>query len=417
MPNQIVARWLSCLSLGGALLAQEAVEAPPPREWIGGAPIWEWTHLTGDWGRVRSQLEELGIEVAGGYTVDFAAPWSGDTRRRSSASSLLDLNVAFDLETLLGLRRTIAYVDAYKIHGRNPTNDVGDFGGLSNIQANDVEQIAEVWLETWLGDQLRLKVGKVDFNSEFAFHEIGGEFVNSTAAIVPTIVYYPTYPNPATSVNLFYSLGEHTYVGLAAYDGANANGINTGSRGPKGFFSDDESSAWFCAAEIGTAWVGGERWGSGRVSLGCFHHTASFTTFAGGTEGGTEGLWASLEQVMWREDPTGNDGQGVGAFVSFGLADDAIAACGKSLACGIEWTGALGGRDHDVLGFGLFFCDLSDDPAAGTPNDELAFEALYKLQVTPALSLKPELQYIRNPGGQNGVDDVLIGLLRLEMLF
>lgn len=405
--------------LAGLTHAQDApqAEVPAPREWVGGAPLWEWTRLTGDWGGLRNSLTESGIEVSGGYTVDLSAPWSGDTRRRSSAANLLDVNAAFDLEQLLGLRRTLFYVDAYKIYGSNPSNDVGDFGTLSNIASTDVAQIAELWLETWLGDSVRVKAGKVDFNSEFAFHEIGGEFVNSTAAIVPTIVAYPTFPNPATSVNVFWSLGENSYLGAAVYDGANAYGIQTGKRGPSSFFSDRDSDAYFYAVEAGTGWAGGERWGSGRTAIGAFHHSASFTRFDGNTDRGTEGLWWSIEQVLWREDPTATDPQGVGAFLSLGFADDAVSACGFSLAAGVEWTGAIAGRDFDVLGFGLFLCDLSDDAAAGTPEDELALELLYKAQLTPAVSLKPELQYIVHPGGIAGVDDVLVGLLRLEVLF
>ena len=408
---------LSCLTTVAVAQDPPEAEAAPPREWVGGAPLWEWTRLTGDWGGLRTSLAESGVEVSGGYTVDFAAPWSGDTRRRSTTANLLDVNAAFDLEQLLGLRRTLFYFDAYRIAGGNPTNDVGDYGTLSNIAAPEVAQIAELWVETWLGDTVRVKAGKVDFNSEFSFHEIGGEFVNSTAAIVPTIVYYPTYPNPATSVNVFWSLGENTYVGAAVYDGANANGIQTGKRGPRGFFSDDESDAYFYAIETGTGRAGRDRWGSGRAAIGAFHHSASFTRFDGNTDRGTEGLWFSLEQVLWREDPTATDPQGVGAFVSFGFADDAVSACGFSLAAGFEWTGALAGRDYDVFGFGLFLCDLSDDPAAGTPEDELTLELFYKAQLTPAVSLKPELQYIVHPGGIAGVDDVLVGLLRLEVLF
>lgn len=419
MIRDVALRVAALSFLAGLTHAQDApeAEAPAPREWVGGAPLWEWTRLTGDWGGLRNSLTESGIEVSGGYTVDLAAPWSGDTRRRSSAANLLDVNAAFDLEQLLGLRRTLFYVDAYKIYGSNPSNDVGDFGTLSNIASTDVAQIAELWLETWLGDSLRVKAGKVDFNSEFAFHEIGGEFVNSTAAIVPTIVNYPTFPNPATSVNVFWSLGENSYLGAAVYDGANAYGIQTGKRGPSSFFSDRDSDAYFYAVEAGTGWAGGERWGSGRTALGAFHHSASFTRFDGNTDRGTEGLWWSIEQVLWREDPTATDPQGLGAFLSLGIADDAVSACGFSLAAGVEWTGAFAGRDFDVLGFGLFLCDLSDDVAAGTPEDELTLELLYKAQLTPAVSLKPELQYIVHPGGIAGVDDVLVGLLRLEVLF
>ena len=390
---------------------------PAPREWVGGLPIWEWTRLTGDWGGLRTRLEDAGLEFGDGYTVDIAAPWSGDTRRRASVSTLFDLNVALDLEVLAGLPRTLAFVDAYQLEGRDPSGDVGDFQGLSNIQGDDVAIVAEVWIETWLHDTVRVKVGKVDFNSEFAFHEIGGEFVHSTPGILPTIVGYPTFPDPATSVNVFYVPDERWHLGVAVYDGAAADGVPTGSRGPSTFFRDNVSSAWFLCAEAGYAWAGGERWGAGRAVLGGFHHTATFATFAGGSEDGTSGLWASLEQRLWRENAAADDGQGVGAFVAIGLADDSVSACGKSLTCGVEWLGALAGRDQDVLGFGVHFCDLSDDPGAGTPADETTFELLYKLALTPAVSLKPELQYILDAGGQDGVDAVLVGLLRIEILF
>ena len=264
---------------------------------------------------------------------------------------------------------------------------------------------------------MRVKVGKVDFNSEFAFHEIGGEFVNSTGAVPPTIVGYPTYPNPAMSVNVFYVPNESWYVGAACYDGAAAYGVPTGSRGPKSFFSDDDGDAYFLCAECGHAWAGGDSWGSGRVVLGGFHHTADFTTFAGDTKGGTSGLWGSLEQRVWRENAQDDDGQGLGAFVAFGVADDAVSACGAAISLGVEWTGAVPGRDADMLGLGLFLCDLSDDANAGTPDDEIAYELLYKFALTPAVSLKPEMQYITSPGGDDTADDLLVGLLRLEILF
>lgn len=389
-----------------------------PREWIGGLPWSQWTHATGDWALLRTRLEDVGIEFGGGYTADLAAPWSGNTRRRSSISTLFDLNVAIDLEALAGLPKTLAYVDAYQIEGRDPTSDVGDFQGLSNIQADDGAEIAEVWVETWLGESVRLKVGKVDFNSEFAFHEIGGEFVASTAAIVPTIVAYPTYPNPATSINVFVTPAEHWHVGAAIYDGAGADGIATGRRGPKGFFDDEDSDAYFLAAEIGYTWTGGQGWGAGRCVLGAFHHTATFTTFGGATENGTSGLWGSLEQRVWREHPgDAEDDQGLGTFFSFGFADDAVAVCGQAFAFGFEWRGAVPTRDHDVLGLCVCHADLSDDPGAGTPGDETAIELLYKVALTPAVSLKPEVQYILDAGGLAGADDVLVGLLRLEVLF
>lgn len=405
-------------AIAGVAKAQDAEPVGPAREWIGGAPFTQWTRLTGDWGGLRNDLEELGIEVAGGFTGDLAGPVAGGDRHRSSFSTLLDVNAAFDLEVLLGLPKTLAYVDAYQIEGRDPSGDVGDFQGLSNIQGDDLRQIAEVWVETWLADVLRLKVGKVDFNSEFAFNETGGEFVNSSAGILPTIVAYPTYPDPAMSVNAFYVPSPELYFGFGIYDGATGEGRRTGGVGPAGFFGRDESDAYFLAAEVGTAWTGGNSWGSGRLALGAWHHTGHFDTFAGGTESGTTGAWLTFEQNVWRRDPTAEDDpRGIGAFVSLGIADADVSACASSIVVGVNWLGPLSQRPDDALGLAVLFADLSDEATAGTPRDETVIELFYKLQVTPALGLKPDLQYIVSPGGQTGVDDVLVAMLRFEVLF
>lgn len=398
---------------------QQAQDLEPAaqREWIGGLPFSSWTRATGDWGGLRTRLEDLGIEVGGGYTADWAAAFSGDVRRRDSWCSLTDFNVAFDLETIAGWERTFVYFDAYSIHGRDPSGDIGDAQGLTNIQADDREELAEFWLETWFGDHWRLKVGKIDFNSEFAFNELGGDFVNSTAAVPPTIVAYPTFPDPASAINVFYHHDEHTYVGFGAFDGAGGDGISTGTKGLGSVFETEDSDSWFFTAEAGTSWTGGGVWGSGRAAIGAWHHTAKFVEFGGGTASGTSGGWLTLEQVVWREHPDrDDDSQGLGVYCSLGFADDSVSPFGNSVALGATWTGLIDGRDDDVLGLGLFRADLSDDPAAGTPGDETVFELLYKLQLTPSVSLKPELQYILEPGGA-GAGDVLVGLLRIEVTF
>jgi carbohydrate-selective porin OprB len=392
------------------------------REWFGGEPIWRWQRITGDWFGLRNTLEDAGIEFGGGYTSDYTSAWSGDVPRHSYYISLTDVNVAFDLEQLLGLPRTTAYVDAYRIDGPNPSapGEVGDFQYFSNLaNTPTLQQIAETWLETWFFDQLRVKVGKVDFNSEFSFHEIGAEFVNSSAAIAPTIVYYPTYPNPAMSVNAFWMPTDRFYVGVGIYDGANAYAVQTGRRGPRGFFTNQDAGrdAYFLAGETGLGWAGKDRWGSGRISVGMYQHTATFNRFDGGVDQGTQGVWANLEQRVWRENPTeADDNQGLGFFAGYGVADPQVSLCFHSVTGGIEWHGAIPGRDFDVLGFGVFFADMSNVPGAGTPKNELELEAFYKIQLTPSLSIKPELQWIANAGGQD-VADVLVGLLRFDVNF
>ena len=63
------------------------------------------------------------------------------------------------------------------------------------------------------------------------------------------------------------------------------------------------------------------------------------------------------------------------------------------------------------------WASLSDEPGAGFTDDaELAVELFYKVQLGPWVALKPDLQYIANPGGA-GLDDAWVATLRLELVY
>ena len=84
------------------------------------------------------------------------------------------------------------------------------------------------------------------------------------------------------------------------------------------------------------------------------------------------------------------------------------------LGIGLQATGFSQGRDDDVMGIGIFQVQLSRD--LQTPHRrETAIELFYKVQVFPQWSLKPDIQFIVNPGG-NGDDAFVVGL-RSEIAF
>ncbi len=413
-----------CSAVSSVLSAQQDEGAADPgetvateREWIGGMPFTQWSRLTGDWSGRRSELEAAGIEVAGGVTWDWCAAWHGGARNRDSLDALLDVNVAFDLERILGLPRTLVWVDVYSVQGRDPSDDVGDAQGFTNLQAPDTDEVAEAWIETWLCDSCRLKFGKVDWNSEFAFTEEGGEFVNSSAAITPTIVGYPTYPDPATAVVVAWQPDELWHVGAGVFDGAGAYGVRTGRHGLSGFFDAEHGDDCISVLEIGRGWTGGGTWGSGRLTVGAWYHSARFDRFDGGSERGVVGGYAVLDQRLWRENPDdAEDRQGFGAMVYVGLGDGDVADIAQHAEFGITWTGALPQRDFDVIGVLVTHAVLSSADGAGFVGDETAIELLYKVQLTPAISVKPDLQYIVNPGGDPSLEDALVATLRVEIV-
>jgi porin len=59
-----------------------------------------------------------------------------------------------------------------------------------------------------------------------------------------------------------------------------------------------------------------------------------------------------------------------------------------------------------------------DNPAYLPPQDtEYSAELYYGVHVTNWLTVRPNLQYIRHPGGVNEVDDALIGGIKIQSSF
>ena len=121
--------------------------------------------------------------------------------------------------------------------------------------------------------------------------------------------------------------------------------------------------------------------------------------------------------MLWREQAdTEEDPQGVGVFFQYGYADEDVSDVTDHVGAGLLWTGAFAGRDEDSIGLGVTYARLSD-AASFVHGHETAIEWFYKIQLTPWLALKPDLQYIINPSGGGEIDDVLVGTVRVDMVF
>ena len=168
---------------------------------------------------------------------------------------------------MLGWQGGTFFIDFYSFNGENGSDDVGDVQGLSNIDLDaSRDEIAELWYEQVLLDgKVRVKIGKVEANSEFDFADNAGDFMCSSPGCSPTIFVFLTYPDPATSVNVFIYPNDSLYVGAGLYDGAGQEGISTGLRGPETFFGSP--SDLFIIGEAGMTWECAEG-RPGRLAIG-----------------------------------------------------------------------------------------------------------------------------------------------------
>jgi len=367
---------------------------------------WQGEHATGEWGGVRERWEQAGVEVELAYLVDSSVVMAGGVRHGAAGRSLLDLDFTVDLERLVAIRGTTLFADFHHFRGRNGSDDVGDLQGISNIDAEPVTELAEAWIEThFASDRVRLKVGKVDANTEFDYVEAGAEFLHPSVAMSPTDLGFPTYPDPAWSVNLFVYPTAQTYGGIALYDGSSLAGEATSTHAPRWAFDRDR------------LWIGeaGFAWDRARLGVGLWHHAAELPRFDGTTASGTTGGYGVAEKQVWHPAGDPEKHRGIACFLLAGWADDQVAEVGRHLTLGSRWGGPWARRPDDVVAAMVSFANLSD--AKGTPfrGDETAVELTYRLQLTPFLAIQPDLQWIHNPSGDPTLHDATVAGVRLSV--
>jgi len=397
--------------------------ATAPDEATEAAPWWEWERASGDWFGLRSDLEEIGIDFNAEYTFEWSAVWSGGVNRRSSSRNLLTVDATLDLGTIAGLHGGTAFIQYLSVNReRGGSLDSGDLQIYSNIE-NDrsLDVIYEAWYEqTLLDERLRIKIGKVDTNSEFAFVGVAEDFAHSSAGFSPKIVGFPSYPNPSMSVNIFVTPvrteGFDWTLGYGLYDGAEAvDGVRTGSRGPSTFFSSSRSDDYFHIIESAFSWSELGSLSSGRVAFGGWYHSGRFERFSGGSRSSTGGVYATIEQRLFDAGVEEESTDGLWIFGQAGATSGSRSEVAGHLSLGLIARGVLPWRAQDSAGIYVSFVDLSNDAGAGFDGNETAIDAYYRFQITPFLSVQPEIQYIINPSGDDSIDNALVGGVRFNI--
>ncbi len=266
--------------------------AEPQTQPIGPVPTspLEWPRATDGWFGARQRLEEAGIAINARLAADYSKVFSGGASPGGTAfRHLFQLNTTINLERLLGLRNATLFSNFQNQSGDDGSRDVGDIQRYSNIDADGRTQLSELWYEHALfNDKLRVRVGKIDPNATFAAPLNGGEFINSSPGISPTIIV-PHYPDPATGAQVIFAPSERFYIGGGAFDGSEQEGVHIGSYGPSHLYGPP--------ADLSLILEGGVLWGTalsarpGRLALGAWHHTGTFAHLNDtGAEHGTTGF-------------------------------------------------------------------------------------------------------------------------------
>lgn len=389
------------------------VAVPPPSSPPAGSGFAD--KATGAWGGERRRLEQAGVSLNAQEVLEGFRNFRGGLNTGDAGASTFDLSLALDMEKAFHWKGGKLYVDLEDHAGRNPSTDLtGDLQVFDKLNSSPYFQVFELWYQQKLFDgRLRLKLGKVDANTEYSVIDNGLPFLNASTQVTPTIIVFPTTPDPMPGANVFFTPCKFWYASFGIFY-ANRSDTFGDITGHPQSIQPTRSGVLFIG-ETGWRWQRAPLLGAGgNLKLGAWGHTGAFARLDGGQQIGAEGYYAVFDQTLWRPAGEPAQGRGVRSFLEAGKTQAAVSAIDWNVAGGITWTGPTAARPDDVLGFSANYAHIS--PQAGLPHAyELALEWLYQAPLWKWATLAPDVQFIVHPGGE--YPDVVVGALDLTVNF
>ncbi|MCF6178497.1 MAG: carbohydrate porin, partial [Geopsychrobacter sp.] len=261
--------------------------------------------------------------------------------------------------------------------------------------------------------------GLHDFTSEFDALEYGGLFINSSFGISPDISQNGPSIFPSAALGLRAKAeSKHTYIMGAIYDGV----PDDSGDAPRTRVALKEQDGIFAALELGLKEDDPDKADYYKLAFGVWVHTAEVENFNGQVHNYNRGFYLIGEKMLYAEKA---EGQGLGAFIQLGLADKDLNQITTYWGFGLHYTGLINGHNKDILGLAVaqaligeeFLAYSKDVLGVDVEHSETAIELTYRSEISPSLTLQPDIQYIINPSMDSAIDNALQLGIRLELTF
>ncbi len=393
------------------------------------------TTLTGNWGGTRTKLEDDGIHLRADFTTESAANPVGGERQSARYTQQVAFGADLDLSRLVGDPGATFEITFTDRAGRSLSADA--IGNLFAVQqlygAGQNFRLVELnYLQSLFANKLNIQLGWSPTGDEFASLPIFCDFQNG---------FICGHPNPMTT-----NSGAHNYpVGqwgasvkvspiskFYAETGVYQVNPNEGNS-DKGFDLSFSSTGVLVPIEFG--WLPGNRTGKfpGIYKIGGYYNSsetpdvlqdihglsAAITGAPFITHSGRVGAYGMADQVIQRDGSDSHRFLRVGAIA--GIADRATATYRYFIAAGGVRQGTFTHRDADFIA--VLFAHGSINPrltqyqedrnavapgSVGIQTYESIAEIDYNIQITPWLSIRPNLQYVINPGGTGKIPNAFV---------
>lgn len=411
------------LLLGAACLTPSLTLADDPLE---------RSTLSGDWGGLRHELDDQGIRFTGEYSGETVYNADGGLKRSARYSQNLKLGVRFDLGKLYGLDN--GGLVQLTVNDRRGNDGSGDLvGNRLPVQENYgglYTRLTELSYERSLfTPALDVKLGYMAMGNDLGGLDSGilCNFMNAGFCGHPLNMSggsgWSNYPNAHLGVRLKYSFSPAWQLRVAAFD------VDAESNG-------NSSRAWHLTPKHSTGTVVPvelvyKRLDElpGEYKLGWYYDSSDAQRIGSDEKvAGRGGHYLLADQAVWHAQH--RPGQSLHLFGQASVASSAASPFSKWYSAGVVLYQPFAGRPRDTLALGFGRAvpnprsrEVQEDDALANgqaypelDNAERLVELSYGFQATPWLLLRPDVQYVIEPGAFSGqsIDNALVFGLQVK---
>lgn len=412
-------------------------------------------YMSGNWGGARDALSEEGYDFNLDYVGMAASNLSGgaDSHVTMRYADQLALGMSMNLEEVLNWDKADFRLTVTERSGRNISND-----RISDSRATMFSSAQEIWGrgQTWRLTQMWIRKRLFDESLDVKFGQFGeGEDFNVLPCDFQNLSFcgsqvgkrvgdiWYNWPVSQWALRIKYHLTPDFFaqVGVFEQNPSNlevGNGFKLSGSGTKG--------AVFPAEVVWSPTVHGL---PGRYGLGYYYSNAKANDVYLGSDGfpqplsggafkshqSKHGAWVSAQQQVSTHG--GSQERGLSISLNWTVHDRATSKVQDSQQMTMVFKGPFDSRLKDDIGFGISRIKVNgdvrkrarlvnslngvddfDDPRfIPIQHVEYNSELYYGIHLTDWVTFRPNVQYVKYPGGVREVDSALIMGLKIQSKF
>ena len=352
--------------------------------------------------------------------------WTGEAWgdiSNSNVKSLADTLISFGIEQDLSVatgKNNMGSIGITAFYYTQSEGGLSHFnssqGHFSNIVAGDCARVFEIYytnsFETKIGN-IGFRIGQLAADEDFMGMDYSDVFLNSSLGAIPNVApvnLFSQYNVATLGAVVYYTYNDFDLT-VGIYNGNIGEDVSSNN----GFdykHTFDTIAVWY---QLGYNYSLGEL--AGRVIFGGNYHSDPSKANFDETEASSfYSFYVGVQQDIF------NDSKGnaiLGTFARIGWAPDSKASEQNFYAdFGVNWFAPIPTRENDVFAVAFSVIENERTSRADYAHYESVLEATYKCQISPAISVQPDLQiFFNNPNSNGDTQTSYIIGARVEVVF